>query len=231
MLDMLCRMLHPVPHLRMSLERLDIFIRRFLCADAKSQLGECTAKIRISDPAYVNEKIFPIVCPPHPESEPSPDSKAVWLWGSMNGIEPYIVFYAMNNVHLINKYVSPASLFRVYGTVLDLGEMPHSERADIDDGLWTIVQKTAIHTPMLVKMRDFASKPPFVQCLIAAKLSSGYHTMSDLETLSDQGTEALFDTVKTQYGLEDFFKKYKNYYSNQLSVLKSWLRLEKSVTP
>jgi serine/threonine protein kinase len=232
-LHMLTLMLHPVPSERITLAQLDIYMSRFVFQDVRAQLKDCMSAMNTVEPTFSTEIIVPTRIE-YPPSENKDLAKSIWVWGAANSVRPQLAFYVLNSMHLLKPsfVLGPASIYRMYGALFDLGCRPMSEaRTDNIQALWDLVSLTVIDIREYKEMNQFTNLAPFVQCLVAARLCQRYHTTEDISKLYTEASnpELFFDTVNKEYefglGFEDFFKKYKDHFDSQIGVLKSWLRL------
>ena len=223
-LQLLTRMLHPVPSKRITYEELDIFLSRFTYTDAKAQLKDCVSLIPSIEPTYIRE----IICPPASKSTENPFlAKSVWMYCASQGISPNLAYYITNQMHFHNSLIiTPQSVLRIYATIFQIDNVKSELQVSSAD-CWDVLTETKIDYEMVKKMNTI-QLTPFVQCMFAAALSLKYHSIKDIDELLQQATnpESMFEDVKTKWnGFQDFFKKYKNYYPTQEPVYKSWLRL------
>lgn len=224
-LQLLTKMLHPVPSKRISYADLDQFLSRFTYTDAKVQLKDCVDLLPTIEPIYIRE----IICPmPIKSTENSFLAKSTWMYCALQGIHPGLAFYITNQMHLTNSIIiTPQSVLRIYAALFNI-ENIKSEIQFSSADCWDVLLETTIDYAMYEQMNTIQLSP-FVQCIFAAALSLKYHSKEDIDALVKQASkpESMFEDVKAKYvtGFCDFFKKYKNHFPSQESVYKSWIRL------
>lgn len=224
-LQLLTRMLHPVPSKRISYAELDTFLSRFTFTDAKIQLKDCVALIPTPEATYIRE----IICPMQSKSTENPFlAKSVWMHCASQGIPPCLAYYIINQMHLLDSIIiTPQSVLRVYATVFNMENVKSEIQYTMPDS-WDVIINTQIDYAMYKKMMTIELSP-FVQCIFAAALCIKYHSMEEIDELLKQAInpESMFENVRDKYttGFSDFFKKYKNHFPTQEPVYKSWVRL------